>query len=289
MFLELLSVSRLLSTVLPDWTKPNQFKDPALNQMDGVFRNHFLHFCCISLFAVLFFGCAAKQTATPQIEALPRQQILPTLGYTIQVGAFAKVDNAFSLCSKLIEQGVSAYYFRGDNDLYRVRFGNYPSYDKALATARKLQQGRVIEAYHIVRPETYPAVRYRDQEGAIRQELVRAAQQFIGVPYQLGDVSPVEGFDCSGLAMMVYQLVGLDMPRISRDQFRRGREVSRDQLRPGDLVFFTTDRSGQVSHVGIYQGNDLFIHAPRRGKTVTRSSLSSDYFRKRYLGARAYL
>jgi len=256
--------------------------------MHGVFRNHFLHFCCISLFAVLLFGCSAKQTATPPAESLPRQQILPPLGYAIQVGAFAKVDNAFLLCSKLIDQGISAYYFRGDAGLYRVRFGNYPNYDKAIASARKLQQGGVIAVYHIVRPETYPAVRYRDQEEAIRRELVSLAQQFIGVPYQLGDVSPVEGFDCSGLTMMVYQLAGLDMPRISRDQFRRGREVGRDQLRPGDLVFFTTDQSGQVSHVGIYQGDDLFIHAPRSGKTVTRSSLSSAYFRKRYLGARAY-
>ena len=257
--------------------------------MDGVFRNHFLHFCCISLFAVMLLGCSAKQITIPPAEILPPRQILSILGYTIQVGAFAKVENAFRLCSKLVDQGLSAYYFRGDSGLYRVRFGNFPNYDKALATARQLQQGRVIEVYHIVRPETYPAVRYRDQEEAIRRELVSVAQQFIGVPYQLGDVSPVEGFDCSGLAMMVYQLIGLDMPRISRDQFRRGRAVGRDQLRPGDLVFFSTDQSGQVSHVGIYQGDDLFIHAPRSGKTVSRASLSSDYFRKRYLGARAYL
>lgn len=89
--------------------------------------------------------------------------------------------------------------------------------------------------------------------------------------------------------MMVYQLIGLDMPRVSRDQFRIGRTVSRAQLRPGDLVFFATDSSGQASHVGIYLGNDQFIHAPSRGKTVTLSSLSSSYFRKRYIGGRSYL
>lgn len=261
--------------------------------MHGVFRNHFLCFCCISLLAWLLFGCSARQTATPPLsspaEGPSRQQVLPIFGYAIQVGAFAQVDNAFHLCSKLIEQGVAAYYFRADGGLYRVRFGNYPSYDQAQATARQLQQDRVIDVYHIVRPETYAAVRYRGQEEAIRRELVSVAQQFLGVPYQLGDVSPVEGFDCSGLAMMVYQLIGLEMPRISRDQFRRGRAVGREQLRPGDLVFFSTDQSGQVSHVGIYLGDDLFMHAPRSGKTVSRAKLSSDYFRKRYLGARAYL
>ncbi len=258
--------------------------------MNGLFRNHFLHLCCIGLSLVLMFGCAAKQsTPPPPAESSSPQPVLPTLGYTIQAGAFAKVDNAFRLSSRLLGQGLSAYYFRGESNLYRVRFGNYSSYDQALAAARQLAASGVIDVYGIIRPESYPAVRYRGQEDMIRGQLVSVAQQFIGVPYQWGDASPVEGFDCSGLTMMVYQLIGLDMPRISRDQFRRGREIGRDQLRPGDLVFFTTDRSGDVSHVGIYQGDDMFIHAPRSGKQVTRSSLSSDYFRKRYLGARAFM
>lgn len=257
--------------------------------MQGVFRNHFLHFCCISLLAGLLFACSAKQTATPPAVAVsPRQQILPLLGYSIQAGAFAQVDNAFRLSSRLTEQGISAYYFRGEGNLYRVRFGNYPAYDKAIAAARKLQHDRLIDVFQIVRPEISPAVRYRDHEDAIRRELVNVAQQFIGVPYQWGDASQVLGFDCSGLTMMVYQLIGLDMPRISRDQFRRGREVGRDQLRPGDLVFFSTDFQAEVSHVGIYQGDDLFIHAPRSGKTVSRANLSSVYFHKRFLGGRAY-
>ena len=257
--------------------------------MEGVFRNHFLYFCWISLVAGLLAGCSATQTTTKPAEANSRPAVLAGLGYTIQVGAFAKVDNAFRLCSRLIDQGISAYYFRGDSGLYRVRFGNYPAYDKALASARQLQQNRLIEDYAIIRPETYPSLTYHGQEEAIRRELVNVAQQFIGVPYQLGEGSPVEGFDCSGLTMMAYQLIGLNMPRISRDQFRLGRAVSRDQLRPGDLVFFSTDRSGQVSHVGIYQGDDYFIHAPRSGKTVSRACLSSAYFQKRYLGARSYL
>lgn len=257
-----------------------------LNQMDGVFRNHFLQLCCLGLVLGLMVGCAGKQSA-PSAGAGPAG--LAALGYTIQAGAFAKVDNAFRLSSRLLDQGLPAYYFRGEAGLYRVRFGNYPSYDQALAAARRLEISGVIEVYSVIRPESYPAVRYRGQEEIIREQLVAVARQFIGVPYQWGDASPVEGFDCSGLAMMVYQLVGFDMPRISKDQFRRGREIGREQLRPGDLVFFATDRSGQVSHVGIYQGDDLFIHAPRSGKAVTRSALSSDYFLKHYLGARAFM
>lgn len=250
--------------------------------MNGLFRNHFLHLCCIGLSIWLMCGCAAKQSQ-------PSTPPLPTLGYTLQAGAFAKVDNAFRLSARLLEQGLAAYYFRGEGGLYRVRFGNYATYDKALAAARQLAASGVIDAYAVIRPESYPAVRWQGQEEAIRDQLVAVAQQFIGVPYQWGDASQVTGFDCSGLAMMVYQLIGLEMPRISRDQFRRGREIGREQLRPGDLVFFTTDRQGDVSHVGIYQGGDLFIHAPRSGKQVTRANLSSDYFRKHYLGARTFL
>jgi hypothetical protein len=211
------------------------------------------------------------------------------MGYTIQAGAFAQVENASRLTAKLLDRGLSAYYFRGETGIYRVRFGNYPSYDKALATAHKLQCDRLIEVFDIIRPQSYPAVRYRDQEDELRRQLVSVAQQFIGVPYRWGEAKTGQGFDCSGLAMMIYQLIGLDMPRISRDQFRQGRQIDRDQLRPGDLVFFATDWSGQVSHVGIYQGQGIFIHAPSRGKTVSRASLATDYFRKRYLGARSYL
>lgn len=261
--------------------------------MDRVFRNHFLHYYLISLFVFSLSGCSAKQRATSPQAPLPsaprsHQQLLPVLGYAIQAGAFIEADAAFRFCSTLVEQGITAYYFKAGTGLYPVRFGNYTSYEAALAVARQLQQERLITDYHVIRPDTYPAWRYRDHEDTIRQELVKVTQQFIGVPYRFGDVSPISGFDCSGLSMMAYQLIGLDMPRISRDQFRLGRVVDREQLRPGDLVFFATDRSGQVSHVGIYQGDDLFIHAPSRGKTVSRESLSSAYFQQRYLGARSY-
>jgi len=267
----------------------------ALNQMEGVSRNPFLFLCLISLLALLA-ACAAKPPvplppsppSPPPVEPPPLHAKLPLLGYTVQVGAFAQVDRAFALCSALSKRGLSAYYFRGDKGLYRVRFGNFPTYDKAVASARQGQEDRLIAEYLVICPETYPVRRYRGQEEVVRRELALVAQQFVGVPYRWGGDSPVLGFDCSGLTRMVYQLIGLDMPRSSRDQFRQGEPRGREQLRPGDLLFFSTDGSGQVSHVGLYLGDDLFIHAPNRGKTVARASLSSAYFGQCYLGARAY-
>jgi cell wall-associated NlpC family hydrolase len=89
--------------------------------------------------------------------------------------------------------------------------------------------------------------------------------------------------------MVVYQLNGLDLPRTSGEQWAAGRPVDEGDLARGDLVFFATRGGGRVSHVGIYLGGDEFLHAPRRGHAIQVASLSSDYYRARYLGARSYL
>lgn len=266
--------------------------------MMGPLRNCFLHLALFAWAMLLLCGCGTRPAPPPERgvpspppgTVLPPERpiLLPVMGYCVQAGAFAQVENAARLSARLSGQGLAAYYYREPGGLYRVRFGNFTTAEQAVAIAGKLQQGAVIDVYAVIRPESYPVLRYHGQEELVRGELLRVANQFIGVAYQWGEAGPGEGFDCSGLAMMVYQLIGLDMPRSSKEQFRLGRPLPSHQLRPGDLVFFTTARSGLVSHVGIYAGDGLFIHAPGSGKSVRRASLTSTYFRKRYLGARAY-
>jgi len=106
------------------------------------------------------------------------------------------------------------------------------------------------------------------------------------VPYKLGGKTPKDGFDCSGLVQYVYAGQGVKLPRSSSEQAKKGRKVKKSQLQPGDLVFFSTGKRGKVSHVGIYVGNDKFIHAPGRGKKTTKASLSAEYFKKTYHSAR---
>ena len=118
------------------------------------------------------------------------------------------------------------------------------------------------------------------------QELVVRALSFVGVNYRRGGESPETGFDCSGLVRHVFrESLGLMLPRTSRDISRVGETIQRDELQPGDLVFFNTLRRG-FSHVGIYLGERRFVHAPASGGEVRVEDMRQNYWVKRFNGAR---
>jgi hypothetical protein len=102
-----------------------------------------------------------------------------------------------------------------------------------------------------------------------------------GVPYVNGGSTP-HGFDCSGFVQWVYAQHGVQLPREVRDQFRVGSAIGDDEIEPGDLLFFSTVRSGP-SHVAIAIGGDQFVHAPTSNGVVRVESLSSPYWRSRYV------
>jgi cell wall-associated NlpC family hydrolase len=109
--------------------------------------------------------------------------------------------------------------------------------------------------------------------------VVGIAMRYLGVPYRWGGASP-SGFDCSGFVMYVYAQVGVALPHSSYSQYGMGSPVSRDQLQPGDLVFFDG-----LGHVGIYVGGGSFIHAPHTGDVVKISSMTG-WYASTYVGAR---
>lgn len=238
----------------------------------------------------LLAGCAAIGPSRPEAPTPRSRPALPTLRYTIQVGAFLHIDNAVRLTERLLAERLAAYHFIDESGFYKVRIGNFPSRQAAVAEAGRLQRKRLIEDFFIVAPEDYPLGR----DGALseeqfRAELIRTAQRFIGVPYRWGGDSTVGGFDCSGLTRVVYGLNGLELPRTSGEQWQVGRPLKQSELRRGDLVFFATRGGSRVSHVGIYLGKNDFLHAPRPGSRIRVDSLKDDYYRRRYLGARTYL
>lgn len=121
----------------------------------------------------------------------------------------------------------------------------------------------------------------------LRPKLVAAAMAFQGTPYRYGGNTPA-GFDCSGLVQYSYEQFGISVPRSSYMQFKAAKPIYRQHLRPGDLVFFRTTRA-TVSHVGIYIGDNQFVHAPGSGKTVRVTSMDNSYYKKRFAGAGRYL
>jgi cell wall-associated NlpC family hydrolase len=113
--------------------------------------------------------------------------------------------------------------------------------------------------------------------------VVSAAVQLLGRPYRFG--ADRGAFDCSGLVRRVFAEVGIDLPHSARAQFALGDHVSRDDLEPGDLVFFHSSHR-YATHVGIYLGDDMFVHAAAHSGRVRVDSLDEAYFARRYLGAR---
>ena len=114
------------------------------------------------------------------------------------------------------------------------------------------------------------------------QAIVNTAMRYLGTPYRWGGTSP-GGFDCSGLVQYVCRANGISVPRVAASQRGAGRYVSRENLQPGDLVFFSN--GGGISHVGIYAGNGNMIHAPHTGDVVKVASINSSYRVSHYAGA----
>lgn len=250
--------------------------------------------------SLLWAGCA---TAAPA-------EGLSQIGYSIQVGAFKEVKNAERLTDALQAKGVEAFYFKKENGVYAVRFGDYPKKDAARKAAEKLVGDKVIGAYYIAPPfcaappdkaeqPVKPAVRQEKKPAKSEECLTpkgdremggiaaRTAERFVGIPYRWGGNTVVDGMDCSGFVRAVFNLCGVNIPRTSGEQFQTGQTIDRGDLRDGDLVFFG-DSASRINHVGIYVGDGKFVHAPRRGDDIKISRVDESYFEKRFVGARRY-
>lgn len=128
-------------------------------------------------------------------------------------------------------------------------------------------------------PVEVPA-RPASQQTTVGDRAAAIALQQIGTPYRYGGQTPA-GFDCSGLVHYAYGQAGRAVPRTTDALWSRTRPVPRDELRAGDLLFFSID--GKMQHVGLYVGEGRFAHAPSSGRTVTVESLSADFYRQAFL------
>ena len=135
------------------------------------------------------------------------------------------------------------------------------------------------------KPSTPPVTDSGSHGTASGDQIVAEAKRHLGAPYVYGGASPA-GFDCSGFVYYVLKTLGYSPYRTPEDQFRQGTPVKKEELHPGDIVFFFGTYSNKISHVGIYAGNGSFIHAPNSRSVVSYSSLTSGYWSDHYYGAR---
>jgi peptidoglycan DL-endopeptidase CwlO len=219
-----------------------------------------------------------------------------------------------SLCSAVLTLGISTHaeaaaLKKGANggavyDLQSrlVALGYNPGevdgvYGQATITAvERFQRDFGLESDGIVGDETRRAI----EDAAARSQIVSrgtsarslvpgiiaTSKRYLGVPYVFGGEDP-SGFDCSGFVQYVFGKQGIDLPRTADVQYGLGAAVSKSNLQPGDLVFFSTYLPGP-SHVGIYLGNGQFINA-QSSKGVAIANMSSNYWGSRYVGAKRVL
>ncbi|MCK6550470.1 NlpC/P60 family protein [Myxococcota bacterium] len=124
---------------------------------------------------------------------------------------------------------------------------------------------------------------------AYRRRLESTVEPWLGTPYSWGGTSKGTGTDCSGFTKGVYtEAFAIELPRVSRDQYRTGSPVAFELLRPGDLVFFDTADAGKITHVGVFAGDGKFAHASS-GRGVIYEKLGEKYYKRAYRGARRLL
>lgn len=118
------------------------------------------------------------------------------------------------------------------------------------------------------------------------QDLILKGLELVGIKYRRGGTDPDNGLDCSGFVQVVFKdAIGLLLPRTAHEQSEVGNVIDKNELKAGDLVFFNTMRRA-FSHVGIYLGDNRFMHAPRSGAEIRVEDMSQSYWTKRYNGAR---
>jgi len=115
------------------------------------------------------------------------------------------------------------------------------------------------------------------------RQALAVARKLLGSPYRYGGMDP-KGFDCSGLVRYAFSQSGLELPRTSREIFRASLRIDPQKIEPGDLLFFALS-ANKVSHVGIYAGQNRFIHSPSSGKGVSYASMANPYWQRRLIAA----
>ena len=173
-----------------------------------------------------------------------------------------------------LSHGQSATVVDTSDSWYKIKYGNGYGYASSKYLSSTKPDGST---------DVTPPVTDAPTNGS---EIVNYAKRFLGLPYVYGGNGP-DSFDCSGFTKYVYKHFGKNLPRTSADQYAKAKKISKSNLQPGDLVFFTNGGSS-VGHVAIYMGNGKIIHAANPKRGVCTDSLNSTYYTQHYVGSGRY-
>lgn len=174
------------------------------------------------------------------------------------------------------------YMVKNNDDYNGWIYGSYVELDKPNAI-----KGDIASRGGMESRSSGSAKNASEQNGVTGEQIAEYSKKFLGVPYKWGGATP-EGFDCSGLTYYIYKQFGITLKRTSSGQSTQGALVDRNELKPGDLIFFDTqgENNGQVTHNGLYIGDDKFIHSANPRTVVRITDLSESYYTKAYVKAK---
>ncbi|HOR85432.1 MAG TPA: NlpC/P60 family protein [Bacillota bacterium] len=227
-------------------------------------------------------GVAGKDTFKMLSIKIKQNEILPENFVPIKEGDSG--DKVVDIQKKLRDLGI-----------YKTEINSF--YDKTtidavseFQAANSLPQTGIVDGATIIKLNTITndkiAARAAESRRLLGDKAVDFAKQFLGAPYKWG-ASSGKAFDCSGFTVYIMKKFNVILERTASAQFNSGTKVEKSNLQAGDLVFFTTYKKGP-SHVGMYIGDNKFIHASSATRSVTITDLDTKYYKARYLGARRY-
>lgn len=195
---------------------------------------------------------------------------------------------SFTASANYYSEKITLYYGMNNsevtnlqNDLKTLGYFTYPTSTGYFGSITK----QAVISFQSAKGLVADGIVGKNTRSAIKAALIlKTANGYLGVPYVYGGTSP-SGFDCSGFTHYTFLKNGITIPRTAATQYTIGTAVSKSNLKPGDLVFFTTT-STAVSHVGIYVGNNKFIHASSGSGKIIISDLSNTYYASHYVGAK---
>ncbi|MGE5631569.1 MAG: peptidoglycan-binding protein [Caulobacteraceae bacterium] len=227
-------------------------------------------------------GVAGKQTFSILTAKIKQKELIPENFTPIREGN--KGETVTDIQNKLKTLGMYTGEANGSFDA-----ATKESVIKFQASSGITATG-IVDSATMIKLKTAVSSKIADRASASRRiinaKVVDYAKKFLGAPYRWGAATG-KAFDCSGFVMYVLDKFNVKLDHTASGQFKTGEKIAKDELQPGDLVFFTTYKKGP-SHVGIYIGDNQFIHASSGVDRVTVTDLDTSYYRARYLGARRY-